>query len=141
MAWRHTVGVTIVLLVVTTLQAAERPQLKHRWIYLSTNLLVGENVERDLALLRRAANAGYTGVVLTDSKFMRWDGLPERYVHNVARVRQACRDFSGPGVGINEDNPCQLEDEPLRLLMRAQGRRDVRVRERDVEEITLASDT
>ena len=51
-----------------------------------------KNVEDDLVLLDRAAKAGYNGVVLTDSKFLRWDQLPERYVQNVSRVRQACRD-------------------------------------------------
>ncbi len=31
-------------------------------------------------------------MVLTDSKFMRWDQLPEHYLANVRQVRQACRD-------------------------------------------------
>ena len=44
-----------------------------------------------LALLDRAADAGYNGVVLTDSKFMRWDQLPAKYLTNVRRVREACR--------------------------------------------------
>ncbi|MCY2950422.1 MAG: carbohydrate binding domain-containing protein [Planctomycetota bacterium] len=66
--------------------------LEHRWVYLATNLLVDKNVEDALVLLDRAAKAGYNGVVLTDSKFLRWDQLPERYVQNVRRVRQACRD-------------------------------------------------
>ena len=51
-------------------------------------MLVEENVKKDLALLRRAAEAGCTGVVLTDARFIRWDGLPERYVHNVGQVRR-----------------------------------------------------
>jgi hypothetical protein len=57
-------------------------------------MLVDENVEENLVLLRRAAEAGYTGVVLTDSKFIRWDGLPDRYIHNVGRVRGACRELN-----------------------------------------------
>ena len=60
---------------------AER--LEHRWFYLPTNLLVDKNVEDAVVLLDRAAKAGYNGVVLSDSKFMRWDVvlravLPER---------------------------------------------------------------
>jgi hypothetical protein len=66
--------------------------LEHRWVYLATNLLVDRNVEDAAVLLERAAKAGYNGVVLTDSKFMRWDQLPERYVQNVRRIRQVCRD-------------------------------------------------
>ena len=64
--------------------------LPERWVYLSTNLLVDRNVEENIGLLERAAKAGYTAVVLTDSKFMRWDDLPDRYVGNVRRVRAAC---------------------------------------------------
>jgi hypothetical protein len=66
--------------------------LQHRWIYLATNLLVDKNVEDAFQLFDRAAKAGYNAVVLTDSKFMRWDRLPDHYLVNVRRVRQACRD-------------------------------------------------
>jgi hypothetical protein len=68
-----------------------RSQLPHRWVYVQTNLLVDANVERNLKLFERAAKAGYNGIVLTDSKFMRWDILPERYQENVRRTREACR--------------------------------------------------
>ena len=66
--------------------------LEHRWVYLATNLLVDKNVDEAVKLLDRAAKAGYNGVVLTDSKFMRWDQLPDHYLANVRRVHQACRD-------------------------------------------------
>ncbi len=66
---------------------------KHLWFYMPTNMLVDENVTKDIALLERAAKAGYNGVLLADSKFMRWDILPDRYAQNVRRVRQACRDL------------------------------------------------
>ncbi|MGO8750296.1 MAG: hypothetical protein ACLQNE_30495, partial [Thermoguttaceae bacterium] len=69
---------------------AER--LEHRWFYLPTNLLVDKNIEDAVVLLDRAAKAGYNGVVLSDSKFMRWDVVLERYFRNVLRVRQVCRD-------------------------------------------------
>jgi hypothetical protein len=74
--------------------AADPPAaaLEHRWVYLATNLLVDKSVEDALALVERAAKAGYNGLVLTDSKFMRWDQMPEAYLVNVRRVRQACRD-------------------------------------------------
>ena len=68
-----------------------QPALPHRWVYLQTNLLVDANVEKALALLERSAKAGYTGLVLTDSKFMRWDQLPPTYLENVRKVRAACR--------------------------------------------------
>jgi hypothetical protein len=67
--------------------------LEHRWVYLSTNLLVDKNVEDAVRILRRSAKAGYNGVVLTDSKFLRWDQLPDKYLHNVHTVRDACREL------------------------------------------------
>jgi hypothetical protein len=66
--------------------------LEHRWVYLATNLLVDMNIDDAIKLFDRAAKAGYNGIVLTDSKFMRWDDLPEHYLANVRRVRQSCRD-------------------------------------------------
>lgn len=89
MAWLATVAIS------SGLAAGElaRPPLEHRWIYLATNLLVDKNVGEGISLLQRAVKVGYNGVVLTDSKFLRWDQLPERYLTNVRRVRQACRDL------------------------------------------------
>jgi len=83
-----------VLALAAPLAARAQPgpiRMRHRWVYLSTNLLVAKNVEGAVALLERAARDGYTGIVLADSKFMRWDDLPERYLANVRTVRDACR--------------------------------------------------
>jgi len=68
-----------------------RDALEHRWLYLATNLLVDKNVDANIALLERAARAGYNGVLVADSKFLRWDILPDRYITNVRRFREACR--------------------------------------------------
>lgn len=65
-----------------------KPQM---WVYLATNLLVDQNVERDIALLKRAKAAGYTGFLVTDSKFTRWEQLPQRYKDNAKRFRDAAR--------------------------------------------------
>ena len=66
---------------------APRPsELAHRWVWVQTNLLVDENVERNLKLFERAAKAGYNGIVLADSKFTRWDLLPKHYLDNVRRT-------------------------------------------------------
>ena len=61
------------------------------WFYLPINLLVDENVDRAFELMQRAADAGYNGVYVTDSKFYRWDDLPDRYAKNVKRFREECR--------------------------------------------------
>jgi len=65
--------------------------LSRRLVYVQTNLLVDKNVENAIGVLERAAKAGYNGVVIADSKFMRWDNLPERYAVNARKVRDACR--------------------------------------------------
>jgi len=82
-----------VLLAICHLAPAQEAKLdlKHRWVYLPSNLLVDKNVQTVVGLMERAAKAGYTGVLLSDSKFMRWDILPARYVENVKAVREACR--------------------------------------------------
>jgi hypothetical protein len=90
----HLCCAALALLVATTAFAvpSSAALLEHRWFYLATNLLVDKNVDDAIKLFERAAKAGYNGVVLTDSKFMRWDDLPEHYLANVRRVRQSCRD-------------------------------------------------
>ncbi len=66
-------------------------ELKHRWVYIQTNLLVDKNVERTLEIIEQSARFGYNGIVIADSKFMRWDNLPERYAKNARKVRELCR--------------------------------------------------
>lgn len=68
-----------------------RMDLKHRWVYIQANLLVDKNIEEVLSIVERSASAGYNGVVMADSKFMRWDSLPARYAENARKVREACR--------------------------------------------------
>ncbi len=88
-----TIATSVVLSVSVVFARAPKPKLdlRHRWVYVSVNMLVDKNVESTLKLLERVAKADYTGIVLTDSKFMRWDNLPDKYLRNVRRVRAACR--------------------------------------------------
>jgi hypothetical protein len=80
----------VCLSTLAPLQAQEAaPKLAHRWVYVATNMLVDKNVADTIALFERAAKAGYNGIVLTDSKFMRWDNLPAKYAQNVRQVREA----------------------------------------------------
>ena len=84
-------SLALVLVLVTALSAEAGVEMRHRWVYVSVNMLVDKNVESTLAVIERAARCGYNGIVLTDSKFARWDTLPHRYLRNVTRVREACR--------------------------------------------------
>ena len=61
------------------------------WFYDSTNLLVDENVAKLEALFARAGAAGYTRVLLNDSKFARLDAMEPRYFKNVERAKAAAK--------------------------------------------------
>jgi hypothetical protein len=67
---------------------AATPQL---WVYCPTNLLVDANLDKLDVLWKRAHAAGYTHVLLEDSKLSRLDMLgsnAQHYNSNVARARQ-----------------------------------------------------
>ncbi|MCE9582686.1 MAG: hypothetical protein K8T20_09355, partial [Planctomycetes bacterium] len=67
--------------------------LRDRWIYLSTNLLVDKNADDAEALFRRAAKAGYNGVLLSDSKFSRLEDMEKRYFANVERLKKVAAEL------------------------------------------------
>jgi hypothetical protein len=66
------------------------------WMYQATNLQVSERVAELEALWRRAAAAGYTHVLLTDSKFARLGGLgsmDKTYFANLQRARRLAEEL------------------------------------------------
>jgi hypothetical protein len=73
--------------------AAEKPDL---WLYYPTNLLVDKNIDTLQSVWTRAAAAGYSHVLLADSKFARLDALgdiSQRYFANIARVKRIAADL------------------------------------------------
>ena len=58
-----------------------------KWFYFPTNLLVDKNVDQLEAIWQRAAAAGYTHVLLADSKFNRLGDMDARYFRNVERLK------------------------------------------------------
>lgn len=58
------------------------------WIYAQTNLLVLQEVERIEELMQQAKNAGYTHMLIADSKFSRLSQLDERYFKHVERIKR-----------------------------------------------------
>jgi hypothetical protein len=68
--------------------AADSPRQRQLWLYCPTNLLVDDNVDKLDALWRRAAKVGYSHVLLGDTKFCVLENMPERYFHNVERVKK-----------------------------------------------------
>jgi hypothetical protein len=59
-----------------------------RWVYCPRNLLVDQQVNDLELILRRAATAGYTHVLLADAKFAKLGDMDERYFRNVERVKR-----------------------------------------------------
>jgi hypothetical protein len=64
---------------------AASPEL---WLYCSRNLWVDKNIDDLESGCSRAAKAGYTHVLLTDSKFAKLDDMDARYFRNVERVKK-----------------------------------------------------
>src|SRR4051812_31730011 len=60
-----------------------------RWIYCSKNLWVDKNIDELEKLFQRGAKAGYTHVLLSDSKFSKLGDMDARYFRNVERVKKA----------------------------------------------------
>jgi len=63
------------------------------WLYVATNLQVDKNVDNLEALFRRAKQAGYTTILLTDSKFGRLNDVVPQYFKNAARVKKLAEDL------------------------------------------------
>src|SRR5688572_3517675 len=59
-----------------------------KWLYCSQNLWVDKNIEELESLFRRASNAGYTHVLIADSKFSKLGDMDDRYFHNIERVKK-----------------------------------------------------
>ena len=67
--------------VVGTVGAAAGAKLEHRWVYVSTNLLVGRNVQRTLEPLNRARGTGRYYLVKGDGPWYgSWKGLPPEVI-------------------------------------------------------------
>jgi len=83
----------ILCLLSGTLQA--RSGLSRRWVYVSSNLYVDENVQKLEQLLRRAQKAGYNGVLFTDYKTFTWWQLDDaqRWRRNAQTLRDITRDL------------------------------------------------
>jgi hypothetical protein len=69
---------------------AAEPPWKYLWFYAPCNFQVDKNVDDLIALMRRARQAGYNGMLTSDHKFGRLHAdRPPNYFVNLGRVRQA----------------------------------------------------
>ena len=75
------------LLLLASLSCWAAPDLQ-KWLYCSQNLWVDKNIEELESLFRRASKAGYTHVLITDSKFSKLGDMDDRYFRNIERVKK-----------------------------------------------------
>src|SRR5688500_11249835 len=59
-----------------------------QWVYVARNLWVDKNISDLETLFKRTCAAGYTHVLLADSKFAKLGDMDTRYFANIARVKQ-----------------------------------------------------
>lgn len=107
--------------------ASGKPVLKYRWVYLALNFQVDENVPKAQEIMRRAAKAGYNGIVLADYKLEILDLLGDnklRYTKNMGQIKLTAKELnlqliptlSGPGYasGILAHDPDLAEGPPVK---------------------------
>jgi hypothetical protein len=85
LAWSLKLAIGLALIAAGPLRAAEPPL--ERWVYCSQNLWVDKNVERLESILTRAAQAGYTHALISDSKFGKLGEMDGRYFKNIERLK------------------------------------------------------
>jgi hypothetical protein len=67
---------------------AQDASSRQLWLYYPTNLLVEKNIDKLQEVWGRAGKAGYTHVLIADSKFSRLSQMDSRYFRNVERVKK-----------------------------------------------------
>jgi hypothetical protein len=105
-------------------QAQAADKLPQRWLYLQTNLQVAENVGKAEGILRRAAKAGYNGVVLADYKLNILDRVPQHYFKHAEQFKSLCDELKleliptvapiGYSDGLLAHNPNLAEGIPVK---------------------------
>jgi len=88
----RTIAATLVLLLVSGAAFGD-VTLKHKWVYVSMNLITDRNIDRLEVLMERAKKAGYTGILLADGKFAKLDLVGPRYAVNARRVVRKAKEL------------------------------------------------
>jgi len=84
--WRRLARISV---FVTALGLASSGLALERWFYVSQNLWVDQNITNLVALMQRASQAGYTHMLINDSKFCRLATMDDHYFRNLYILKQA----------------------------------------------------
>src|SRR6266480_3322105 len=82
-------SILALMLLSSFAQAADAPM--ELWLYYSTNFQANESIPKLNGIWRRAAKAGYTKILLTDSKFAKLGdlgGMERQYFSNVEKAKK-----------------------------------------------------
>lgn len=91
---RYLIAILFGLFLVTSARAQKDSKANQQlWLYYPTNLLVAENIDKLEQIWARAAKAGYSHVLIADSKFSRLAEMDKRYFDNVAPVKRIAADL------------------------------------------------
>jgi hypothetical protein len=83
-------NLVLALVIFPIIDGAVHPaRALEKWFYVSQNLWVDKNVTNVLALMQRAAQAGYTHMLISDSKFSRLATMDAHYFQNINLIKQA----------------------------------------------------
>jgi len=98
--------------------------LRHRWLFVRTNLQVKRNLDKVQNLLRRAKAVDYNGIVLADYKLQFLDRVPAWYFRHVAALMRLASKLGleiyptvcpiGYSNGLLSHNPNLAEGVPVR---------------------------
>jgi len=83
----------LLLLLLAALVPASPAMALEKWIYAQRNLQVEKSADELIELMRRGKAAGYTHVLVSDSKFSRLATVIPQYFKNAERVKQAAQEL------------------------------------------------
>jgi len=82
----------VLVAVALLLQSApEKPDL---WLYYPTNFLVDQNVDKAREIWTRASKAGYTKILLADSKMAKLGDMDKRYFVNLEKAKKLAAELN-----------------------------------------------
>ena len=90
----RSLGVLRLLLFLTFTGAAPRCLALERWFYVSQNLAVNQNVTNLVSLMQQASQAGYTHMLLNDSKFCHLSSEGSWYFQNINFIKQTATNLN-----------------------------------------------
>jgi hypothetical protein len=91
---RRLVGVAKLAFILFLALTAVKASALERWFYVSQNLWVDQNITNLVALMQRAAAAGYTHMLLSDSKFSRLGTMDAHYFQNLNTLKAAATNLN-----------------------------------------------